>query len=349
MAKIEMTLEIGRKIKEWRLQYNVKSKDLAEHINKSPAYISKLEKGDIKQIENTLFKDIIVYISGNPNGYEKFMAKVTEDISSDELDKNTLFLNFDKIERKIPIPETLVDFINLKMSILNIDSDKICEYINKNEDLDEEFIKEHSIVKENTPLNRWIAYSTFDPQGNEVKRNYIFINCKAEKLIKILSRELDRCNYTFMFAVIYHILKIENYGNCQVIDKEKYKEETNRILLSNKFYSLYDKNKFGEQSNTVKEYEELLSDFDRENRVLINDLLRLISAMSDYDVKYANDKLSKIVQNTKSETSFSLSFMALSLNPLKNVSVVLKKEFLEKVEDLIQSYKEMPDSKIEKY
>lgn len=49
--KIKLSESIGLQLKEFRTKYKVKGKDIAELLGKSPAYISKLEKGQIQQIE----------------------------------------------------------------------------------------------------------------------------------------------------------------------------------------------------------------------------------------------------------------------------------------------------------
>jgi transcriptional regulator with XRE-family HTH domain len=350
MSKIEMTLGIGQKIKEWRLKYNIKSKDLAKHINKSPAYISKVEKGDIKEIDTILLKEIISFINNENNAYETFLLSATEKISAEELDHYAWFLNYDTIDRLLPVPESLIKFINSKMSDLKITSEQLCKYINENEDLASDFFKNHNINKYDTPLNIWNAYRTVSIDGKPIKSSFILLNYEQKDIDLLLSSQMDKSNYTFLFAIIYHLFKYECKLNHNFEDLESCQLKTLDLLRSNKIYTLTDLKRISRQANTKAEYNELLNEFDQTNQNLINMLLKKISFISEYDVKYANDKLTNIVKNIEDDISFSLSFMALSIERLKDANFDLKKEFLDQVDNLINLYLEkMQNDNIQRY
>jgi transcriptional regulator with XRE-family HTH domain len=350
MPKIEMSAELGIKIKELRLNHQVKAKDLAVHMEKSPAYISKLENGEIKQIEYSLFVDMINFITGNENGYENFMTKFSEDIAIDEFDKSTLLQNFDTIDRQIPVSEELVQFIKNKMSQLHIDALSLIEYINKNEDLDENFFAKNSIIKADCKENIWIYYKTVI-DGESHQGFFILLNYSVEQLLRLLSGEIESTNHTFIYAIVYHLLKYENNNIDNKESNDVIQKRTSEILRSYKFYTISDRRDFAEKSNSKQEYDKLLSDFDKKNMHLINQLLSSISFISDYDVKYANEKLSLIVNNLEIDSSFALSFMALPLKELADVNVRIKKEFLQEVKMLIETYEDKAKSEVivEKY
>ena len=48
MPKIVVTDKLADTIKMMRMQNGIKSKDLAEHLGKTPGYVSKLEKQEVK-------------------------------------------------------------------------------------------------------------------------------------------------------------------------------------------------------------------------------------------------------------------------------------------------------------
>jgi hypothetical protein len=83
------------------------------------------------------------------------------------------------------------------------------------------------------------------------------LNYEPKRLDQILSKEIDRCNYTFLYAVVYHILKLEYKTNSSHIDKDEMQKEAEEILRSNKFYSPSDLRKLAEQSKTQQEREKL--------------------------------------------------------------------------------------------
>ena len=70
--KIKLSENIGLQLKEFRTKYKVKGKDIAELLGKSPAYVSKLEKGQIQQIEKDELVKITNYITfDNSYSYQR--------------------------------------------------------------------------------------------------------------------------------------------------------------------------------------------------------------------------------------------------------------------------------------
>ena len=59
MAYVEVTKELGETIRNLRIQNKITGKELAEHVGRSPAYISKLEKAEIKNTDEDVFNEII--------------------------------------------------------------------------------------------------------------------------------------------------------------------------------------------------------------------------------------------------------------------------------------------------
>ena len=65
MPKIVVTDRLADTIKMLRMQTGIKSKDLAEHLGKTPGYVSKLEKQEVKNIELETVESIFSFILGN--------------------------------------------------------------------------------------------------------------------------------------------------------------------------------------------------------------------------------------------------------------------------------------------
>ena len=353
MDKINMTPELGLKIKELRLKHNIKSIDLAQHIDKSPAYISKLEKGDIKQVKRSDLETIINYITQDEHGYEKFLEEYIKQITleEDEDDIDLSMKNFDTIERKIPIPKSIINYIKESFEGLEISSDDLVRFINENTDLDDDFFAKNKIDKSKLKYNTWYAfYENID--GEKARQVYILLKYPLNKLEEILNGEKDNCSYTLLYAIVYHLLKLQVKNN--IIDffsNEELHKKTKSILHEHKFYSLADIAELEALSQTKAEFESLLSDFDKNNYELINELLSAIRFLSVYDVKYTNEILKGIVENLDPDISFALNFMAISLKPLSNASANIKKEFLGKVKAQVEIYAQKPEPEkvIERY
>lgn len=353
VIKIKLSESIGLQLKEFRTQYKVKSKEIAELLGKSPAYISKLEKGQIQQIDKKELVKISNYISKSQDGYNLFCEKIAKQANQEELDNNLWLLNFDLLERKIPVTEDVVHIIRDKMDELNFTAEQLSEYVNKNEDLSTEFLEEHAIDLDLVEKNVWIQYREAD--SIEYPHGLIFLNYSVDRIQRFIEGKILKCEYMFPYAMLYHLRKEAYKRRGDEYDDKliaNCKEDAEGLLLQNKFYSLSIKLKMGAQIKSTEEYSKILSEFDMENMKYISQLLQNISFLSQYDVEYTNQKLEKIVNNfEKNDPSFVLAFMSLSLVGIEELHSSYKREFLNKVEELIEEYanKGTIEKEIEKY
>ena len=128
MARYDVTPELASIIKSTRIVNNVTAKSVAEHIGKSQSYISKLEKGGIKSIEENELISIFKFILVSEENFQDFLSNsLSEIISSttlryndDEINNQCWFLNFDQTLRLIPIPPKIIDELNTKIKDNNI-------------------------------------------------------------------------------------------------------------------------------------------------------------------------------------------------------------------------------------
>lgn len=351
--KIRFSEELGFQLKEFRNKYQVKAKELAEFIEKSPAYISKLERGQIQQVDKKEFVKITNFIAKSEEGYYLFCEKIAEAADVKELDNNLLLLNFDLLERRIPINEHLIEIVKQMMDEASVNAEELISYVNQNEDLSQEFLNEHKLDPSTIEKNVWLPYTEAD--SLDISHSFIFLDYSVNALIELLEGNIKKCEYMFLYAIVYHLLKLlyKRKGmqyNDELINKCKIEAE--EILLNEKFYSLSVKARLQEQSETEEEYKNLLNEFDVKNVEYVMDIISIINFLSEYDVSYTNDKLKGISENLKNgDPSFALAFMAMSINTLNDLTPIIKREFLKDVKDLIEKYTNMPNTNevIEKY
>lgn len=351
--KIVINEEIGQALKAFRMQYKVKAKDVASILEKSPAYISKLEKGQIQQVDKNDFVRITNYIANDSDGYDKFCNIVIKNSDIDALDRSVFLRNFDLIERKLPVPDDLVKSIAALMIELKVSPEELSEYINRNEDLDDAFFEEHKIDKKSIKKNVWHIY--FEADSSNYVRSYIFLNYSAERIHALLDGKIKKCDYTFLYAIVYHLIKLKKKCDNLNFDEKlcgTCKNEAEQLLLKYKFYSLSLQERIRIQSKTENEYREILSDFDIDNAKYVEHIVRKIHFLSQLDVDYTNSKLETIVKNMDElEDTFVLAFMATSLDALKETSISMKKDFLKDIKSIVKRYSEksIDNKSIEKY
>ena len=351
MPKIEMTLRIGIMLKELRVRYGVKSKEVAKYLDKSPAYISKLEKGGIKTIKREELNSIIDFISNGDFSYEEFLEELSLSVSNDEMGKmtaNTWFFNFDTIERQIPISKEFINYISNKMHTLSIDPLTLIEYINKNEDLEEAFLEKQELIKSDVNFNTWYSYKEYNYELEKYKF-FIYLKYSVKELEDLLSYEKETCSHTFVFALVYHLLKIE-YSEDKNIELEKLKREATDILKIYHIYTLSERNRLLIEEENIEKLNSILNKFDVDNQRIVSEIIGFISYLSDSDVKYTNEKLEVIKNNLKQNPSFTLNYMAVPLKQLFTSSKELRGEFIKDIENLVEKYsQEQKENPIETY
>jgi len=347
---VKVTKELGEKIKELRLINKVKAIEVAEHIEKSSAYVSKLENGDIKTIDYDEFLKIFNFISKSPEDLEKFIDRFSLELTPAQQDERTWLLNFDTVERRIPVPDGLVDHLNKKMCDLGINASYLVEYVNKNEDI-QDVIDKYNIDINKYRTNYWYDYDI--DRDTKIVKSFIVMKLKLSNIIDILDKKSRKSNYVTIKSLLYNLLRLE-YGSENPITDEKnveIKNETTNILNTYKFYDSREKNRLLNATATQQERDALLDEFDIENRRLINELLKYLSFLSNWDVDYTNKKVIQLNKNFKWDPGYILALASLPYFELETISKSLKSNLLEDIKKLIEEYKNKPESekKIEVY
>ncbi len=351
--KIKFSESIGLQLKEFRTTYQVKNKDIADMLGKSPAYITKLEKGQIQQIDKSELVKITNFITQSDDGYYMFCEKIAERADAKELEHDIWLLNFDLVDRIIPVNSGLVNDIKQRMEDLEITSEDLASYINQNEDLSFEFLLEHKIDPNQIEKNVWVPYKEAD--SLECSHSLIFLEVKKERIQSFIEGNIQKCEYIFPFAIIYHLLKFSHKKQGEILDdklSDSCKIEAEEILLKYKFYSLAVQARYSAQSSSEEEYIKILNEFDVDNMKYISTILGAISFLSKYDISYTNEKLKSIVENMEEcDPSFVLAYMSLSLVAIRDLQSSIKRNFLQDVSGLIKEYSEMTENgeNIERY
>lgn len=339
MSKAVVTKELSEKIKRTRINNKIKAKDLAAHIEKSPAYVSKLENYNIKTIDYDDLLKIFNFISKKNTDFDQIIDNLSLELSSEELERQAWLMNFDTVERKIPVPANLIDFINEKVRELKIDISYLVDYINKNNDLSD-IISKYNIILDNYEKNLW--YCEYYENKSVL---FIILKMDIEKVTALLEKKEDTANYVAIQGILYNLFRLEHEENDVLVEEKnnKIKEEVLKKLNFFKFYSILERKKAIESAVTEQELESLLNEFDLSNRKLINEFLEYIVFLSEFNVKYTNEKLKLLNLNYSWDPSYMLAISALPFHNLKNMSNSLKKDLLNDIDKLTKKYIDKPE------
>ncbi len=340
MARVYVTPELGEAIKAIRLQNKLTSKSLSEHIGKSPAYISKLEKGDMVTISDDELRTIFEFVSKNDESFDNIIEKIYDTLrwkyAPEEIETQVWFCNYDTVKRKLPIPPELIDEINDRMLKIGVEKDDLLSRINANESLSKEDINN------SVPHNTWWSVENKPNRKQSIKINF-------DKVIyeKILAKQIDVSPYIFILSMAFYLIKIEKYGSKVEISDEQNREvmdEATQLLTKYKFYSLAVKDELLSNINSREEQLELLSSFDQENIKQVNILLSRIKFLSDSNIKYTNRSLENFNKNINWDAGFMMRLISMSFFDLDKVSYTHLKELLDKIDALIEEYGKLPEA-----
>lgn len=347
MPRAVVTPELTETLRSIRLQNKIQAKKLAEHINKSPAFISKLESGAIQSIDTKELYAILQFISLENRSLElaeKIYKSLKIKYSSKEIEEQLWFTNYDTVECLVPVPESLIVDINSKIELLDISRQYLNFRINSNEALSSEEANDDSIL-----CNQWYHQSRIGGSAQSIK-----IKLPEAQMNAILDREYDVAPYVFVFCIVFYILKIEEYGDVIHLsdeDNSTLMRKTTETLNSHKFYSISEKNALIAEKQTQEEIHELLNSFDNAYIDIINDILSGFRFASDHNIKSTNEQLKCFVENMHWDLGFMLRLMSMEFVALQTTSVSNKKSLLSEIEALIEKYAAIPKEQniIEEY
>lgn len=332
MSRVIITNELSDTIRDFRIRNNIQSTDLSLQLNKSPAFVSRIEKGKVKTIDSeTLYKLLkcLIREESDTQIAEDIYRSLTIRYSSEEIKKQLWFTNFDTVKCYIPIPSSLIDDINDKISLMDISREYLLYRINTNEAIPDDEINDTSI-----PNNIWYI-------SNKDGRINIKVLIKSEILNAILDKVKISMPYIYIMAISYYLFKIEKYGEKTEITNDEYfelMEKVTEYLNSFKFYSVSEKNKLLASSKSQEEYRQILNSFDVENYELVNRILSLIRYASDRNITDTNDKLKLLYKNMSWDLGFMLKALSLDYYKLDSLSFTEKKSLIGEINDLISSY-----------
>lgn len=308
MPKVQVTIDLAETIKSMRYNRGISAKDIANKINYSQSYLSKLESASVKYIDFELLCDIFSYIIGNKEDYDTLVDELYKTLkfkyTNDEIKNFIWFNNFDTVYRRIPIQEPLVEFICSQLKNLDISIEMLVIRINNNE-----CIPNTITNLEKYPFNLWFNTKKSDGEFHP----YIKLRTSNETVERILNKSVTTSNYVLIQAIIFYLLKIEKYKS--VIDisldnQNELLEQAVKILNCYKFYSLTERSDLLEQATCEEDRSKILTVHEKENEQAIKNMIDFIHLYSDYNIIDANNQISIFTKNLAWDAPFVMRIVS---------------------------------------
>lgn len=335
MPKYKVTSNMGAALKNLRTRRNIKAIDVATAINKTGAYISKLEKGVLNTIEEKDLIQIIRTLSNNEDEFNECIQLLLKDTTmefSEEESKNEEWkLNLDLFYRRISVPEKYRTIVQDKLNSLNITIKELADYINSNYDLYSNPAFPNDIL-DKADKNHW-----YFNNGN----SYIVVSISEDVLESILYDEEITTNYSILLCILVSLLRLEKYSH-----DEAYKQA--HIILSDlQIQTLSEKQDIMRTYENINEMHSILDQ--RENkklpeadRQLLTSLYNFTKKMNSFavmhDIDYSNKRMNTMLNNFSNDPILFMGYIGVDLTKLKNCDFQIKKEFVNAVKELVEEY-----------
>lgn len=337
MPKVIVTPELAATLKSLRTSNGVTARALAEHIEKSPSYISKFEKGEIKTVTRNELDEIIRFCVTDESSFHDKVDEILRTASfrftSKEVKAQLWFQNYSTAFCKIPLPSRLIDDINDLMSTYSITRDVLCKRINSNEFITNPDGTEKK-GNDHFPKNEWFVRDQSDCKTLE-----IIIDISRERVDEILDKQVTGTRYIYMQAIVLYIKKIIRFGDVQSIP-----DEDAQLLCSDtqEYLSGYDFYPLSEKYARIAEARPL-SIPDQRNQDEIDMLTARIHGFSDVNVQFANDLLRRLNKSLEWNPAFISGLLSLPFNELGNTSPSFKQSVLNQIKNVVEKAIDEPD------
>lgn len=334
MPRAIVTPSLAETIRNIRLQNKIQAKQLAAHINKSAAYISKLENGKIQTVDTDELYSILQFISREESFIdlaEQIYKSLKLKYSAKEIDDQLWFVNFETVECLLPLPDSLINELNSRVEQLGITRHYLVTRINANEALTEEDKNNNAI-----PFNQWYQ-SRENGDSQSIK-----IMLPEDRLNDLLDKKYDVAPYIFVFCILFYLLKIEKYNETIHISSDSnvdLQNETTAILNSFKFFSISEKDRLISEMHSQEEINSALSSFDRENITIVNSIISGFQFASEQNIKSTNKQLKAFEANMRWDLGFMLRLISLNYSELQKTSISNRRNLLNEINELINKYR----------
>lgn len=335
MLKHKVTSELSRLIMTIRNQNGIESRELASAIGKSPSYVSKLEKGEIKKISMDNLKMILDYIVTTEDDadenifYNSKLPVIIRILNSFVEDKafrrQGWLLQLDLIERPISVSEELAKEIESRMEKLEINADILSKEIVR-----VAYVEMTSGIKVDT--------ITYEEQGGNI-RLLFHSSMNADYIRDITSYTRKRSNYISLNEIVYNLIRMENYGKDH-LDVEEAKhvlQECNALLERHGVFPLIENRRLY-ADNLLLEQERVR--YGRiENSFTIqkmNEIMEILSKINQYDSSLTSSTLTALQENMIWDPAFMVKLLSFRFSSLGKVSRSRKIELLNRIEELLE-------------
>jgi len=341
--RFEVTPILAEGIRMSRIQNGIASKDVAAALYRSPTYISKLERGDIKTIDTEELTAILQYVIRGDGKRELTLSEKLEILVSNlaprydarEIERELWLENYDWVICEHPVPPELPATIAAEMKEKHVSVEKLGAAINSNAELPQK-LRDNGTI----PFNQWKNYL----ENGAVKNHFIKLSVSLMDITDFVEGRRSSSNYLLAFVIVRFLRWLVDYPEEKCITDGRSNElyqYTVRFLDRYNFFSNSDKRRRKRNAEREALLEKLRSG-NAEVASVIEEFPALSEAMQQENIESLYMWVNRMSVNLNWDQAFMRKLTSLPFSELEGLSYSNKRQLLSKIEDLIQSYKDLP-------
>lgn len=345
MAKFKVTPELATLLKLNRTRNHVSGRSVAQAIGKSASYVSRLEKGEIKTIQEDELTEILKVLNPGKDFYGEALPDLVSLVRTFPNAQDVLhqlwLTTYDVVLRPIEVPAGLAEYFEGCLAQIDMTPEQLATLINQSlsSPFYEELQPNELVTVELKNVSTLLARSHVDPV----------------QLRGIVERTVTVSSYFELQSITYYLIhNVEFGGKPMTVEMGNQCIHASYEVLAK--FGVHSLTHFigligGEIQGTVPSNSSLNELFEESGRQSLGQIGQAIQAMTEYDPVTTSQALDQLTRSLAWDPSFALKVIGLPLSDLGEMSYSLKKQLLEDMEALLDRYQRIPAEKrrLERY
>lgn len=339
--KFAVTPELATLVKTMRAQNALATKETAEHLHKSPSYLSKLEGGEIKTIQQETLTDLLLFTTRSSDFFGEALPAAWRALQSFMEPGRLLYqvwlIQYDTVERKVAIPPGMAEDLMRQLEGMGAGVDRLVALANRNID---------SEMTGSLPANQIIC---LDYEGRPRLMARADIDPAVVK--DAMEGRGRTLSYLTVNNVVYTLFRMLRCPDAQTKLPPKDAVDVLRCTAS---YM----DRWGLHSLTSFSHLVSSDEFISQQVPLVHGgegvLERVHERMGEiarHDAVNATSQLNTFLNTVEWDPSFALKLVGIPFSDLGPLSFNAKKHLLDDIQALLDKYDSLPDveKRIENY
>ncbi len=335
--KFTVTGELAVLIRTIRTQKGISAKELAVFIEKSPSYVSKLESGDVKNIQKKDLTRIFTFLTGGENFYEDVLPAVVRVLMSfmpgERLPEQVWLLQYDTADRPVLVSEEMAENLKERLEELGLEAEGLAAVMNENFD---------SELSSAFPANEIIP---FDQQGST--RILVRLEMNPKDISRILSGVDRNTTYLVIYGISHMLIRLEKFGSVSYkLPPENAVEilrDTSAYLEKYQVHSLIGFSRMLSSRDFISRQVNMANTFDSVSSDLMNSIMEFFQEALKFDTLGVTQTMDAFVKSLSWDPAFILKLIKLPFYKMEGLSYYQKKNLIYEITELLEKYDQMSD------